>query len=169
MFVILRQEDPNCFTFIDVCDRGSFHRLDPSRRIGPLRCQYHEPRFFTTEVGQPPETIEYILQRMVEPYLREGQAKLWIFGPSGTLPLVTRLSRLACIISSLIGEAPDLVEDYARHCWEYGVQLDDAIHLLQVSARLNGMMYMYIFVLFILICRQKGLMKVHYSQSALSR
>jgi hypothetical protein len=148
MFVILRQEDPNCFTFIDVCDRGSFHRLDPSRRIGPLRCQYREPRFFTTEVGQPPETIEYILQRMVEPYLREGQAKLWIFGPSGTLPLVTRLSRLACIISSLIGEAPDLVEDYARHCWEYGVQLDDAIHLLQVSARLNGMMYIYICLIY---------------------
>ena len=154
-----RQGDPNCYTFIDICDGGSFHRLDSSRRIGPLRCQNYESRFYTTDVGQPPETVEYILQRMVESYLREGEAKLWFYGRSRILSLVTRLSRLACIISSLIGEAPDLVEEYARHCCEYGVQLDDAIHLLKVLSLKwkNG----NIVVTFLLNYRQKGLMIIH--------
>lgn len=121
------------FTYIDVCDGGSLYRPDHLRRIGPLRRE-NDSQHYIIDPVQPAEKVEYVLQRMLEPYIRDGQTSLWLDRRTETLSNVTRLARLACIISSLIGEAPDLIVEYAEHCFNYGVQLDDAIYLLEVSS-----------------------------------
>ncbi len=135
MFLILRQEDPNCFTFFDVCDRGSFHRLDSSRRIGPLRCNMNPASLLPRLVNHLKRLSTFynawwnhILEKAEQNYGFLGHPERcrsspgWPDWPASFLLWLEK------------PEAPDLVEDYARHCWEYNVQLDDAIHLLQVSA-----------------------------------
>lgn len=132
------------------------HRPDHLRRIGPLRHQNEDFQYYFVDPAQPAEKVEYILRRMLEPYIRDGQTDLWLDRRSQTVSEVARLARLACIISSLIGEAPELVLEYAEHCFNYGVQLSDAIHLLEVSFPFlaNGIIISNL--LFTSICRQKG-------------
>ncbi|XP_057373180.1 F-box only protein 21-like [Daphnia carinata] len=132
-----KYEDGKRFTYIDVCDDGTLHRPDHLRRIGPLRNQHEDSQYYFTDPAQPAEKVEYILQRMTEPYIRDGQTELWLDRRSQTVSEVARLARLACIISSLVGEAPDLVVEYAEHCFNYGVQLSDAIHLLEAEGLQN--------------------------------
>ncbi|KAI9557774.1 hypothetical protein GHT06_014522 [Daphnia sinensis] len=128
-----KYEDGKGFTYIDVCDGGTFHRPDHLRRIGPLRHQHEDFQYYFIDPTQPAEKVEYILQRMLEPYIRDGQTDLWLDRRPQTVSDVARLARLACIISSLIGEAPELVLEYAEHCFNYGVQLSDAIYLLEAE------------------------------------
>lgn len=128
-----KHEGGKGFTYIDVCDGGTVHRPDHLRRIGPLRHQNEDFQYYFVDPAQPAEKVEYILRRMLEPYIRDGQTDLWLDRRSQTVSEVARLARLACIISSLIGEAPELVLEYAEHCFNYGVQLSDAIHLLEAE------------------------------------
>uniref|UniRef100_A0A0P5YCE8 F-box only protein 21 n=3 Tax=Daphnia magna TaxID=35525 RepID=A0A0P5YCE8_9CRUS len=128
-----KHEGGKGFTYIDVCDGGTVHRPDHLRRIGPLRHQNEDFQYYFVDPAQPAEKVEYILRRMLEPYIRDGQTDLWLDRRSQTVSEVARLARLACIISSLIGEAPELVLEYAEHCFNYGVQLSDAIYLLEAE------------------------------------
>lgn len=128
-----KHEGGKGFTYIDVCDGGTLHRPDHLRRIGPLRHQHEDFQYYFVDPAQPAEKVEYILRRMLEPYIRDGQTDLWLDRRSQTVSEVARLARLACIISSLIGEAPELVLEYAEHCFNYGVQLSDAIYLLEAE------------------------------------
>ncbi|KAK4011237.1 hypothetical protein OUZ56_020350 [Daphnia magna] len=128
-----KHEGGKGFTYIDVCDGGTLHRPDHLRRIGPLRHQHEDFQYYFVDPAQPAEKVEYILRRMLEPYIRDGQTDLWLDWRSQTVSEVARLARLACIISSLIGEAPELVLEYAEHCFNYGVQLSDAIYLLEAE------------------------------------
>ncbi|XP_032782263.2 LOW QUALITY PROTEIN: F-box only protein 21 [Daphnia magna] len=128
-----KHEGGKGFTYIDVCDGGTVHRPDHLRRIGPLRHQNEDFQYYFVDPAQPAEKGRVHSSANARALHQDGQTDLWLDRRSQTVSEVARLARLACIISSLIGEAPELVLEYAEHCFNYGVQLSDAIHLLEAE------------------------------------